>query len=400
MGAASQKKALVALVAGVFLGLGAMVACGPSDADSLLGGGNKNNGGGGGNWGPGGGGGPTYTGGSNGDGGVQAAIAEQLYRQVESGLKMRCAGGCHDTGVNAKDYKWLAGPDTYATIKKYPGIVVDDVYSSKLENHPANHPTASLTGPGMPVDQNLLDGVTKWLTAEAAALQGMALPSTDPVDVMSGSADLGKAGVAGAKITWTAQDLGGGIMRFGNVQLVAPGNTGVHVIAPLFVMVPAMGSEVHDLSNSTVDVTAAAGGTKMINSILYFYNWQAGSKLRIEFQKIESATVMGGDGGMQSGCKDTATFQASAAPQLQQCLGCHAGNNGQATNALDLKALSGQVNYAQACSQARFKINFQNKAQSPIIVTPRDKLNGHPYQVPGGNANAYTTGLTNWINKE
>jgi hypothetical protein len=387
------------MAAGALLAAGTVMACGPSASDSLLGGVGNGGGGGGGSWGPGGGGGPTYTGGS-GDGGVQQAIAEQLYRSVEPGLKMRCANGCHDTGVNAKDYKWLQGPDTYVTIKKYPGIVVDDVYSSKLESHPQNHPTASLVGPGMPPDPMLLDGVTKWLTAEAAALQGMALPTTDPVDVTAGSVDLTKAGVAGAKITWSAQDIGGGIMRFSNVQLVAPGNTGVHVIAPLFVMVPSMGAEVHDLSNSTVDVTAGAGTSKTINSILYFYNWQAGSKLRIEFQKIETATVMGSDGGMQSGCKDVPTFQSSAAPQLQQCLGCHGGNNAQATNALDLKALTGQPDYAAACTQARFKINFQNKPQSPIVVDPRDKLNNHPYQVPAGNANAYTTGLMNWINKE
>jgi hypothetical protein len=81
-----------------------------------------------------------------------------------------------------------------------------------------------------------------------------------------------------------------------------------------------------------------------------------------------------------SGCKDVATFQNSAAPQLQQmCVSCHGGNNQTATNAMDLKSLTGQVNFANACNQARNKVNLGNKAQSPIIVTPVQKLNNHPF---------------------
>jgi hypothetical protein len=378
----------------------AAVACGPSGdgllGDDGLGGGNGGSGGGNGGWGSGGGGGGTY----GTDGGASTALAEKLYRAVEPQLKMKCGTTCHEAGTNAKDLKWLAGPDSYVTIKKYAGIVVDDPDSSKLMMHPGNHPTASLVGPGTPPDANLKDAVYKWLQVEATNLQGTPLPSTDPVDPIAGSVDLTKVGIAGGKITWTAQNMGA-FMRFTNVQVVAPVSGGVHVVSPLFVMVPTMGTSMVDTTFSTTDMTVAAGQTSAIAPVYYFYNWQNGSKLRIEFQKIESATGGGGmDGGAQSGCKDVATFQSSAVPQLQQCLGCHAGNNAQATNALDLKALSGQVNYATACGQARFKINFNNKAASPVITTPRDKLNNHPFQVPGGNAQAYTNGLTTWINKE
>jgi hypothetical protein len=184
------------------------------------------------------------------------------------------------------------------------------------------------------------------------------------------------------------------------VQLVAPGNTGVHVIAPLFVMVPTMGSEVHDLSNSTVDISAPAGGSKTIVAIDYFYNWKAGSKVRIEFSKIENATVNGDGGGIVVGCKDVMDYQNSAAPQFNACLGCHGGNNAMAQNALDMKALTNPINYGTACSQALFKVNLQNRAQSSIIVTPRDQLNNHPYKVPAMNAQTFTNALLTWINKE
>src|SRR5262249_7001573 len=156
--------------------------------------------------------------------------------------------------------------------------------------------------------------------------------------------------------------------------------------------VPTMGAEVHDLTNSTVDLTVGAGSSGSVVALLYFYNWKPGSKLRIEFQKIETATVM--DGGGQ-GCKDVATFQNSPAPQMQNmCVSCHGGANQTAQNALDMKALTGQVNYATACQQALTKVTLNNKTQSPIIVTPVQKLNNHPFQVAGGNVTSYTNAMT------
>ncbi len=385
---------LAALLGGVALCAGAAVACGPS-GNSLLGGGDfTDNGSGGGGWGNGGGG-PTY----NADGGPQPPLAERLYRDLEPDLVKAC-GSCHSTGANNAP-KWLEGPDTYKTIKAYPGFVVADVYASKLLGRPSDHPSSSL------VDANnadLAQKVTTWLTAEALDIAAIPLPASDPVDPMSGSVDLTKAGVAGAKITFTATQLGT-TLKFDNVQLVAPAGAGVHIVSPVFTMVPDTDPPVDNTDYSTLDLTVAAGQSAEIAPVFYFFDWKAGAKLKIGFQKIESSTGGGGggDGGVQQGttCKDVGTFKASAAPTLMNsCTSCHGGNNSQATSALDLTKLTGgSPDYNTACTQARTQVNTANKTQSNILLAPLKQVN-HPVQVFGStNSTGYQNILT-WVNKE
>lgn len=220
-------------------------------------------------------------------------------------------------------------------------------------------------------------------------------------EVNAGSIDLTKAGIPGGKITFNTSALATSL-RFSNVVVVAPSTTGIHIVAPSFVMVPTTGPEVVDTTFSTVDISVPAGGTATIGALFYFFNWTNGSKARIQFQKIEKATVAGSDGGTASGCKDVPTFQNSAAPTLTgQCVSCHGGGNGNATAAFDLSKLTGTPDYAAACTQARFKINLANKPQSNLLLAP---LNGsglnHPVK-PFANTGAggYTSLLT-WVNKE
>ena len=384
-------------VVSALVALTGSVACGPSSTDSLLGDDPTANGGtggtGGGNWGNGGGG-PVY----NADGGAQAPVQAKLFAALLPDLETKC-GTCHIDGKNGGGYKWLAKPDEYASIKAYPGIVTDDIYSSKLLNRPANHPTASLVDVG---NEALLASVTTWLSAEAVALTQAPLPSTDPTDVTTGSVDLAKAGITGGKITFTTSTLSTSL-RFANVVIVAPSTTGIHIVAPSFVMVPTTGTEVVDTTFSTVDLSVPAGGTATIGALFYFFNWTSGSKVRVQFQKIEQVTVSGADAGSSSGCKDVTTFQNSAAPTLiSTCVTCHGGNNGNATAALDLSKLSGgSPDYAGACTQAHFKINLATKTQSNLLLAP---LNGsglnHPVKPFASTGAAGYTSLLTWINKE
>jgi mono/diheme cytochrome c family protein len=375
--------------------LAASVACGPSSTDSLLGDDLTGNGGtggtGGGNWGNGGGG-PAY----NADGGAQAPVTAKLFAALLPDLQKKC-GSCHVDGNNGGGYKWLATPDEYASIKAYPGIVTEDIYSSKLLNRPNNHPTATLVDVG---NEALKDAVTTWLSAEAVALKQAPLPTTDVTDVSTGTVDLTKAGIAGGKITFTTSVLATSL-RFANVVVVAPSTTGIHIVAPSFVMVPTTGPEVVDTTFSTVDISVPAGGTATIGALFYFFNWTSGSKVRVQFQKIEKATVSG-DAGASSGCKDVTTFQNSAAPTLiSTCVSCHGGGNGNATAALDLSKLSGTPDYGAACTQAHFKLNLANKAQSNLLLAP---LNGsglnHPVKPFASTASGGYTSLLTWINKE
>jgi hypothetical protein len=382
----------------VFGALAGAVACGP-DGSQLLGGdqlggpnGSSNLGGdaGNGGWNNN----STY----NADGGPQAPLAQQLFLALQPQLDQKCGGACHQQGTTLNAPKWLAGPDEYKTVTTYPGIVTTDVYSSKLENRPANHPASCLIDPG---NETLLASVTTWLTAEAAALTAIPLPASATVDPATGSVDLSGAatGINGAKITFTATQQGD-LLRFSNVMLVAPSSTGLHIISPIFVQVPGSGPEVDNTDFSTLDMTVASGASGQISPVFYFPSWTPGSKLKIEFEKIEGATVQGSDAGTSTTtCKDLTDFQNSAAPSMKaNCTSCHAGNNANATNSLNLTALNNN-DYATACTQARTQVNLNNLGQSNILLAPLQQVN-HPVKVFGSNTSTGYVQIQTWVNKE
>lgn len=374
------------------------IACGPNGTGSLLGddglgggGGGGGGGGDGGDWGNGGGG-PTY----NSDGSV-TPVQVKLWQALEKDFLAKC-GSCHANGTGGVTSQvFLKGPDVYTTIKAYPGIVGDDIYASKLLNRPANHPVASLQDPG---NENLLAQVTAWLSAEAVAIKATPLPTTDAVDPTTGSIDLGKAGIAGAKIVFNPTT-SGTTLRLNDVRLQAPTTGGIHIQSPTFVVVPTTGPEVSNTTFSTSDVTVPAGGTATIGTVIYFFGWPAGAKVRVQFQKIEASTASGGDAGSNpNACKALTDFTTSARPVLQaNCANCHGGNNANAQAALDMSKLT--TDPAAACTQARFKVNLGNKTQSNILLAPLagSGLN-HPVKPFANTAAAGYTSILTWANKE
>jgi hypothetical protein len=380
----------VLLTTAGFSAVGIAAACGPNP-DGLLGGfgGNGGNGGDGGGWNTG----TVY----NADGAPQAPLAQQLFEVVEPQLVQKCGGGCHQLGTTLSAPKWLAGPDDYATVKAYPGIVVQDVYSSKLENRPANHPAACLVDPG---NEALLAQVTTWLTAEAAVLTQTPLAASTTVDPSTGSVDLSGAatGINGAKITFTATQQGD-LMQFQNVELVAPTGSGVHIVSPIFAELPASGPEVDNTDFSTLDLTAPAGAKGQISPVFYFPGWVAGSKLKIEFQLIESVSSTGSDAGSSTTCLDLTDFQNSAAVSMKaNCVTCHGGGNPTATSSMDLTALN-TSDYATACTQARTQVNTTTPAQSNVLLAPLQKVS-HPVMVFSSTSTTGYTQIQTWVNKE
>jgi len=374
--------------------VGGIVACGPN-SDELLGGGGGSGGGGEGSD-PGNGGwdsGASY----NADGAIEP-LPEQLFDQIEPQLVQQCGGACHQTGQTLGAPIWLGTSNEYATIKAYPGIVVSDVYSSKFENRPQNHPSSTLQDPN---NAALLASVTNWLNAEAAALTAIPLPASATVDPSTGSVDLSPAatGLTGAKITFTAtQD--GDLLRFDNVMLVAPSSTGVHIVSPIFAELPPNnGAEVDNSDFSTVDLTAPAGTSAQISPVFYFPGWTQGSMLKIEFTKIETSTATADAGTATTTCKDLTDFQNSAAPSMKtNCVSCHGGGNPTAQSSMDLSALNTN-DYATACTQARTQVNTTTPAQSNVLLAPLQQVN-HPVKVFSSNTATGYTQIQTWVNKE
>lgn len=408
----------------VLAGAMAAVACGDGTADSLLGasGGPGSSSGGPGDDGGPGGPGPNDDGSIlDPDGGTGTALklAEKLFRDLQSDLVKTCGGAsCHEGSTTAP--LWLKPPDPYASVKTYDSqvsgdkkFIVPDTLTSRLFTK-GNH-----AGPAMPTPDgtgNLGDKVKKWLDIEAAALVATKLPATAPVAVVAGpnTIDISTAGtgIAGAKITFNASV--GTFLSLTNVQLVGGTTSGVHIVHPIFVQVPAdpKATPLEDPADngSNVDDTAGAGKSIAVGPgtfILTGFSWQATDKLQIEFAKVEAGTVTDTDGGGAVGCKNVNGFKAIAgvfmggqvngAALTPNCTaGCHKTGGG-GDGALDLNALVlGTPDYTAACNQALTKVTLANKAQSPLILHPTGQMGNHG----GGTVSdvaGYTTQINTWL---
>ncbi len=353
------------------------------------------------------------------DGATAIALAEKLFRAIPDfgGGCGGANGSCHVNGTSVgMPPPWLAGPDTYKTIKTYDSkqsgilkFIVPDPTGSRLFTK-GNHS-------GQPLDPTSTLGIAvkKWLDVEAAALVSATLPSSAPVSVVTATnvaVDLSAAGmgIAGAKITFDAT-VTGTLLSMTNLKLVAPASSGLHVLHPVFVQVPATGKPIEDPADnfSNVDQTTGPGTSAQLGDglvILTGLKWAAGDKLRIEFTKAEVGTATSGDAGGAGGCKNVAGFQ-TLAPYFMGGNGitpnctaaCHKSGGG-GDGALDLNGLVlATPDYKAACNQALTRVNLADKAKSDLILHPTGQMGNHQ----GGtlsNVAAYTTAVTTWLSGE
>jgi hypothetical protein len=358
----------------------------------------------------------TGGGGAGGSGGKLSGVdagaptaaqkAEAQYRALEPDLVKACGGSCHGTGVSGGNPPtWLAAPDTYVSIKAFPGAIVADPNTSRLLLKGPHAGPALTTG----TYKALGDRVLTWLTAESLALSLQHLPETDPftvtmgansVEITKGETDTdGGTKLAGAKLTFTAAK-SGSILTITKLTLVAPASTGVRIAHPIFNVVPPSGPSKKDPVDtfSNLDMGVPAGQSAPLGTgDLFLFDWTDANKLQIAFTVLEAANVKA-DAGAAGGCKSVATFTSSAAPAMTKdnCLSCHAGGNGGATAALDLSQMN--KNDTMACAQALNKVNLANKGQSPIIQAPAGNLTHQGGKV--GDTAAFTQALTTWLNNE
>ncbi len=159
-------------------------------------------------------------------------------------------------------------------------------------------------------------------------------------------------------------------------------------------------------SFSNVEQTVEIGESQPLGpGLLVLTNWQNGAKLSVAFEVIEVLSAQGGTGGLgpgDGGCAALDSFNASAQDLLQQsCFGCHGGNNGQATAAVDMSEL--QANPAIACAQVKNRVSPADPPASQLFITTDPGGNAaHPFKF-GGDANAFNAfrqSTSIWISAE
>lgn len=303
------------------------------------------------------------------------AYAEKLYREIEPQLKEACGKQCHELGVFVPEPpKFLAGPDSYVSIRKHPGIVVKDAFQSGLVTKGAH------AGPAIGYTAGLEAKTMTWLEAEALALSAAKLPGTDPFTVKSGpnEVDISKAsqGLTGVKLKFDASVIGG-VLSLKNLKLVAPAGTDVHVSAPRFVrikpVVDPKAPEIADASFSNVDQTLQGGTEADLGPGSVFLSGEGwtpfdinADKLRFDANKLEKGTYQPPPAIKK--CKDINAFATTILPALRgqgvgagsTCNNCHgAGLAGLSLNGNDNQAI---------CDSVLSKLNEANIPQSILVL--------------------------------
>jgi hypothetical protein len=389
---------VVGILAGAVI---AIVACGDDSAGLLGPGGYGPNG-------PGGGG----EGGTLPEGSIDAGPpqSEILYRALEPTMIATCggpSGGCHVSATAfATAPKFLAGPDSYVSIKGYPGIVVPEVFQSIILTKGQHE------GPSIANDPDFERKVESWLNEEALELSQVQLPTTDPFAVTlnaDNDVDLAKLemGVTGVHMKFKAT-LVGTSLELSNVRIVAPAGQAIHVKHPVFHRVAAAdGSDAKDPNDSfsNSDQTVPGGAeTPLAPGLVIFTSWpawQTGDKLRIEMYKLEKGTIQ--EAATSVTCKDSQMFGDVVSPLLTgnsndsaqlTCTdgNCH-GSGGDGQGAMDLSALTTDPpDFDQACTIVLKEINKTTPDQSKIVQKPAGSLSH-----VGGKVDDPTTFTNDWV---
>jgi hypothetical protein len=365
-------------------------------------------------------------------GGEARTDPEPLFRELEADLVASCGGrngSCHVRGNQAP--RWLADPDPYVSAKRYRGILpaTRDVGDSILLTQ-VRH-----TGPALkdvPVQEGklpLFERVGAWLQAE---LPPPPLPSTGPFSVASGfnsiPLDAVASGLQGGRISFLATD-NNGVLTMSALRVHAPMGSNVRIVSPFFVILPRSGKVNADpeVNGFEGELTVPAGAVvDLFGGKMILLRWDPAGQLKLVFSEIETTP---GQGVLQ-GCTAIETFKSRAIPAMQaqldvlahpddydpdggvepgtvigkgSCVGCHAAQAGSegpttAVQAMDLRGISEDPE--RACAQARLWINFENKAESTLLLNPKGQGNPqHPVKSLA-DSDPIMQGLKAWVDDE
>jgi hypothetical protein len=356
-------------------------------------------------------------GGSVGEGGSAPAPnkAKQMFAALDDTMYQSCGPMCHEAG-GVSDMPFLAGPDHYQSIISWPGIVVKDPTTSKLETYPVSgpqHPYKKLDQP--PLDTTLYPQIKAWLAEEAKGIVTSTQPgmvkTIDPfVPIIGFNAiylsPLG-SDFTGMAVTFNADLIDDNAIELSDIQVHPTGMEGLHVVHPLFVVYPvgkpADPDPVDSFSNVDQTFDPAQAGT-LGPGTLILTNWSANAKLSVAFQKIELYSPSAGDGGTTTtgGCKDVNSFIANAqGPLKANCVACHGGGNAQAKGAIDMSLIDSDP--GAACAQVKNRVSPASPDSSQIFVTTDPSGNAaHPYKFGGSNSkfDTFKSSVSQWIMAE
>jgi hypothetical protein len=343
---------------------------------------------------------------------------------------------CHEVApADTPNIDFLAGDSDLAkrdTLVAYEPAVInlDAVGSSRLVTKGQHQ--------GPPLNAVQTSDILEWLAAEriAAGITGGGDPALrtppvmlqlcqanqlpDPVTpnplcpIMSIPLDTVGEGSAGSRIEFVVNSISGGLY-FTNMKIV-PGATGVFAEHPLFfalgtdgVTAPRNegdGCELLDEASGEIacadtldrffnvklnlEQTAPVEDQFLAGGAHTFTNFRQTDYVSIQFKALKIFTPEDPGPGVTTGCKKVdpeflaarvaLTANVGAGVGGQNCAQCHAGQNGNATSAVNMTLVGNgdPLMAATGCNQIRTRINFQGIDNSSLFLAVAPNNNNHP----------------------
>ena len=231
--------------------------------------------------------------------------------------------------------------------------------------------------------------------------------------------DLTEVGLPGAKLHFVATALGSGLYL--NQLSIVPGPDGVYLEHPLFASYPdnaeVVPDEIDRFYNVKMNLMGNATAEQIQGGYAAFPLFQPNAKISVLFKLVKAYQPEGGGGGGGGGggCKKLESFKTNARALFaqpaggaaQSCLGCHGGQNGNATSALNITGVNAadDPTIQLACNQILTRANLTTVDQSGIFLAPDPANANHPFRFTAAQLGTFKngppgTGVLGWINEE
>lgn len=340
---------------------------------------------------------------------AQAAFDDEVVPLLETSCSS-CHAGAVPQGTPAF---LLPNPDVRSTVLAWPSLVLLDAPPDSLLLRKGAHEGRAWTPSESGVIQSWID-----LEGAAAGLSPRrpdpdpnedddATPSTPASPLVEGlnELDLGEAGLPGTTLSFRVDLLAAGVYL---TELeVTAGPEGAHLVHPTFV--PWVGGAPHpELAQplDDVDLMLEAGVVAAVGTgALVLPNVPRDAGLAVEFEVAETLAALPGDDAGLGPCAAVRSFTERLRPELaDRCESCHAGDDDDATDAVDMTRLDDLSVDGQTftCTQIAARVRVDEPGASALLaVVDPASASLHPYRFAGHVEDfvAFSAALLAWIDE-